>query len=41
MTLGEREIELEQLRVEGKLTWVEWANLWLDANNDEETYPDE
>ena len=40
MTIQEREEQLDDLLRKDLISWEEYANLWIDAQQDEETYPD-
>jgi len=39
MTISEREKELNELYKSGKLSYSDFALLWLEAQFDEELYP--
>lgn len=41
MTISEREKELDLLYKSGTISYSDWALLWLQAQHDEETYPNE
>lgn len=41
MTIQEREEELDEMLRKGLISFEEYAGLWIDAQQDEETYPDD
>lgn len=39
MTIDEREYQLDSQLALGEITFEEWARAWIDAQQDEVTYP--